>query len=94
MSFINLGGLADGLKKGKKYDLQFARNMLWAYKAGNHEAVAACMHIAATNLAELGAAGPRLTDEVVQAALFHVAVDPTKGSRELMHEFERKYGNH
>lgn len=93
MSFINFSGFTDGLKKGINYDIQFKRNLVWALSHGNAKALTALQHIAETNVKELAGTGAHITDQVL-VALVTGGSDPTAGSRELMHQFQRDYGDH
>lgn len=93
MAFINIGSPVAGLKKGFNYDLQFMRNLVWASRSGNGPALEALVHIAATNAQELGQGAATVPDHILMAIMLDHD-DPTKGSRQLMHDFEAKYGNH
>ena len=91
MSF-NIGGIGTGIQKGLQYDLTFMRNFRWAFSKMNLPALTDLAHIADTNAKEI--AGEALLVTQKQALGLLLTDDPFQVSRQLMHDFETKYGNH
>lgn len=92
MSGLNIGGIGTGVQKGIQYDMQYLKNLLWAAKTKNTAATEDLLVIAETNVKEVMGTAVEVGTAQVMALIFNP--DTCKGSRQLMHEFEAKYGNH
>lgn len=92
MSGFSIGGIGKGLKAGLQYDVQYTRNWLWAAKTKNQEAINACIKIGETNLHEILGTATDVTESHAVSLLF--AGDPFQASRQLMHDFEARFGKH
>lgn len=90
MSGFSIGGIGTGIQKGLQYDVQFMRSFAWAAKTGNAAAMNDLVHIAETNVHEIVGTAADVTESHAMSLLF--AGDPFKQSRQMLHDFENKYG--
>ncbi len=92
MSGMSVAGLGTGVQKGLQYDLQFFREFSWAIKTNNRAALLDLEAIGAAHGHEIAGGAADVTESHAVAILF--MSDPFKGSRQMMHDFEAKYGKH
>lgn len=96
-SFSGLfGGANGGIVRGLQYDAQFLRSLKWAVAHNNAPALKELSAIASANLKEFADETGQVTSNTASAVIAAMigGSDPFQHSRQLMHDFEAKYGKH
>lgn len=88
------GGLEHGAVRGLQHIADAAREMLWAVKSGNPEALMGIEKVQVQFLTELCGAGTTILPSVVGALVMGGSVDPFAGSRKMQQDWENRFGKH